>query len=73
MPFPIPNILLQSYEEDMKQFSSGSTNNNKFFGDICRPSIKIQNVIPLKRFNAFSFPSSEETDNRKQFRRLHNV
>ena len=45
MPFPIPNILLQSYEEDMKQFLSGSTNNNKFFGDICRPSVKIQNGL----------------------------
>ena len=40
LPLPIHKMLLYSYEESIKQISSGSTNHNNVFGDFCRPSIK---------------------------------
>ena len=41
VPLPIYNVLRQSYEEDIKQIASGSTNHALiFFGDIIRYRIK---------------------------------
>ena len=40
LPLLIHKMLLESYEEDIKQISPGTTNHHNPYGDFCRHSLK---------------------------------
>ena len=46
------------YEEDIKQFSSGSTNNNTLFGEFCMHSIKTWKSWPSYMYFKFQSMST---------------
>ena len=55
-PLPIHKMLLRSYEEDIKQLSSGALVTIMVFGDFGRQSIKLEKIGQLFQVSIQAHP-----------------